>query len=207
MKKFGINFLDNSGRLIKRIKINGVTKYYYIGADAQGFIEADDKGEYIIVGDEKRYWRGNKNPVPVELLLLNDFSLCILKPDAGSPELRNEVFSALKNDFQLLFREKITMTAENIFCLYPYFFTKSWGNALIDYLTESQSDLFIVSGNDVVRRLTEFRNYIRIKYYNANKKHPVYNLIHSADNKEEAIREALIFLDNQKLINLVGFKK
>lgn len=207
MEKFGINFLDNSGRLIKRVKINGIVKYYYAGVDAQGFIEIDEKGEYIIVGQEKRYWKGNKSPVPVELLLLNDFSLCILKPDAISSELRSEVFSTLKNDFQLLFSEEIIITAENIFCLYPYFFTKSWGNALVDYLVENQSNLFIVSGEDVVRRLTEFRNYIRIKYCDSNKKHPVYNLIHSADNKEEAIREALIFLDNQKLINLVGFKK
>jgi len=207
MEKFGINFLDNSGRLIKKIKINSISKYYYIGADAQGFIEIDDEGEYIIVGEEKRYWRGNKSAVPVELLLLNDFSLCILKPDAISPELRNEVFSTLKNDFQLLFSEKIIITVENIFCLYPYFFTKNWESALVDYLVGNQSDLLLVSGNDVVRRLTEFRNYVRIKYYNSNRKHSVYNLIHSADNKEEAIREALIFLDNQRLINLVGFKK
>jgi|AntRauTorcE11897_2_1112592.scaffolds.fasta_scaffold04103_6 nucleoside diphosphate kinase len=207
MENLEINFLDDSGRFVKKIKLNGVTKYYYMGVDAQGFIEVDNNGEYIIVGDEKRYWRGDKSAIPIDLLFLNDFSICILKPDAKSPELRSEVFSTLKNDFQLLFSKKITITEENVFCLYPYFFTKSWGDALIGYLTENQSDLLLISGNDVIRRLAEFRNYIRIKYFNSDRKHCVYNLIHSADNKEEAIREALLFLDNQKLINLVGFKK
>jgi nucleoside diphosphate kinase len=207
MENLEINFLDDSGRFVKKIKLNGVTKYYYMGVDAQGFIEVDNNGEYIIVGDEKRYWRGDKSAIPIDLLFLNDFSICILKPDAKSPELRSEVFSTLKNDFQLLFSKKITITEVNVFCLYPYFFTKSWGDALIGYLTENQSDLLLISGNDVIRRLAEFRNYIRIKYFNSDRKHCVYNLIHSADNKEEAIREALLFLDNQKLINLVGFKK
>ena len=207
MENFGVNFLDNFGRLVKKVTIDGVNQYYYMGVDAQGFIETDNNGEYIIIGNEKRYWKGNKVVVPTKLLLLNDFSICILKPDAKSPELRNEIFSVLKSDFQLIFSEKISITAENVFCLYPYFFTKSWERALVDYLAEDQSDLLLVSGSDVVRRLMEFRNYIRVKYYDSNRKHCVYNLMHSADNKEEAIREALIFLDNKKLIDLVGFKK
>lgn len=202
-----IDFVDNFGRFVREIKFKGRTRLYYAGADAQGFIETDDEGEYIIVGQEKRYWKGKKEPVPVNLLFLNDFNICILKPDVKSPELKNEVFSVLKNDFQLLLNQKIMITKENVFKLYPYFFTKKWEDALIGYLTSAPSDLLLISGYDIVHRLIEFRNYIRVKYYDDKKEHCVYNLMHCADNKEEAIRESLLFMDSQKLASIVGFIK
>lgn len=199
-------FTDKQGRLVRRVERDGKKYFYYVGVDAQGFIRKDKDGEYIVVGEEKRYWRGILEKFPDELLFLNDFNICILKPDAHYHRLHKEISSILKDQFSVIAQQSMRLDKTKIFKLYPYFFTKDWETELLNYLTAGASSCFLLSGYDIFRRMLEIRNYVRVKY-NVAGKHPVFNFIHCADNKEEAIRESLLFFDSAELVSLIGMQK
>lgn len=198
-------YTDRQGRLIRKVESDGKRLSYYVGVDAQGFIRRDREGEYVMVGEEKRYWRGILDKFPDQLLFLKDFNICILKPDSQTYGLQQEILDILRDRFEIIAQKSLCLDREKIFRLYPYFFTKDWESNLVSYLTSGASSCVLLSGYDIFRRMLEVRNYVRVKY-GLPDKHPVFNLIHCADNKEEAIRESLLFFDSATLIELIGIQ-
>lgn len=200
-------FIDHMGRLVRRVQFHGKEYAYYFGNNTQGIIEHDADGDYIVVDGQKRYWRGIAEQIPDELLFLKDFSICILKPDARRSALEGEIRGLISNNFTIITERDILLNREKIFRLYPYFFTSDFEIELLKYLSSGPSCGILVSGHDIIKRAIELRNYIRLMYNHGEKKHPVYNLVHSADNQEEAIRGALQFFTADELICLIGLKE
>lgn len=199
--------VDEKGRLVRKVILNGKDHWYYVGSTIQGFIERDSDGEYIMVQKEKRYWKGISKSFSDELFLLKDFSLCILKPDCDDRGLVKEIRSIIASSFEILAEKTMVFDQQVAFCLYPYFFERIWEAHFLNYLTSGPSLCLLVSGSDVFRELLNLRNHVRFKYEDEKKKHPVYNLIHCADSKEDAIRESLVFFKQEELIAKVGFSE
>lgn len=199
--------VDEKGRLVRKVVLGGKTCRYYVGSTIQGFIQTDSKGEYIMVQDEKRYWKGISIMFPDELLLLKDFSLCILKPDCSERGLVKEIRSIITSSFEMLKEKTVSIDQQMAFRLYPYFFENTWEAHLLNYLTSGSSLCLLLSGPDIFRELMNVRNYIQFKYKDERKRHPVYNLIHCADNKESAIRESLVFFNQDELTSKVGLSE
>jgi len=197
--------IDEKGRLVRKVVLNGKNRRYYVGNNIQGFIEVDAGGEYVVVQNEKRYWRGISVPFPDKLLLLKDFNLCIFKPDSVERGLVKDIRSIITNSFEILVERLLTLDQQMIFRLYPYFFEKSWEDNLLKYMTSGMSHCLLVSGADIFRELPRIRNYIRFKYESKESQHPIVNLVHCADNKENAIRESLVFFKQEELAAMVGF--
>jgi len=207
MKNNSNYFIDEKGRLVRRVTLGLKERLYYVGTNIRGFIEADDGGEYIMVQKEKRYWRGIFVSFPDELLLLKDFNLCILKPDCGERGLVQKIRSVITGSFKIIAERSVTLDQQKAFRLYPYFFEENWEHNLLEYLTSGPSLCLLVSGADIFRKLLITRNRIRFKYEDKKKRHPVFSLVHCADNKEDAVRESLIFFGQEELVAKVGFSR
>ena len=145
------HFIDEKGRLVRRVTLGLKERLYYVGTNIHGFIEADDRGEYIAVQNEKRYWRGIFVPFPDELLLLNDFNFCILKPDCVERGLVREVKSIIADSFKVFAERPVILDRQKAFRLYPYFFEEDWERNLLEYLASGPSLCLLVSGTDTFR--------------------------------------------------------
>ncbi len=196
-------FADQEGRLVRMIGMAGTRRPYYSHAGTTGFIETDSRGEFIEMEGRKRYWRGIIRDYPDHLLALEDFCVCILKPDAKRSELREEVLELLQKDLAILYQKEIWLDKQDVFRLYPYFFEEEWENELLGYMTSDSSLLMIVKGDDVYRKLSALKTRIRQKYA-APDGHPVRNLVHCSDDKDEAVREALVFFGAGELCDLIN---
>lgn len=207
MESCGKYFVDEKGRLVRKVAFGVRERRYYVGTNIHGFIEVDGGGEYIMVQNEKRYWRGVFVPSPDKLLLLQDFNLCILKPDCGERGLVQEIKSIIADSFKVLDERSVILDKQKTFRLYPYFFEENWEHCLLEYLTSGPSLCLLVSGPDIFRKLPITRNRIRFKYKDEKKRHPVFNLVHCADSKEDAVRESLIFFGQKELVTKIGFSE
>ncbi len=202
----GVVTLDAKNRLIRLVKADGVTFRYYIGPDASGFILEDGTGEYLLVGNEKRWWRGVIDSIPdeVELCAIGEFSLLSVKPDAFQRKLDDVIFAELDRfGLSIVRRREILVDRDLLFRLYPYFFESDWEEALVRYFCSSKTLFLLVTGEHAIQKGLELRSNIRARYRNKND-HPVINLIHSPDSREEAYREALLFFQKDDIASAVG---
>ncbi len=200
---------DSENRPVRLMRADGVTFRYYIGPDAHGFILDDGSGEYLMVGSEKRWWRGIIETIADTVIpdTVPDFSLLAIKPDAFQRKLDNLIRSLIRDSGLTVVREKaVGLNKEQLFRLYPYFFEPNWEAALIRYFCSTTTLFLLVTGENAVHKGLEIRNRVRSDFRNADD-HPVINLIHSPDTKEEAYREALIFFEKEDIINAIGSRR
>jgi|GEM_PF-1542525 len=198
--------LDAKNRPIQKIIVDGRSVNLYVGPDAHGFIVENDVGDYIMVGNEKRWWRGIIDPLPNDprLDFLKDFGLCSIKPDAFQRGLQTVIKDAIASQgFRIIAEKTLQMERDDIFRLYPYFFESEWESVLVRFFSSGMTQFMILRGESVVSRLLEMRKEIREKYRNPDE-HPVMNLFHCSDSKADAIREAILFFTVDELVQYVG---
>lgn len=192
---------DHKGRPVQYISIEGQYRPYYMGIDAQGFIREDQEGEYILVGTEKRYWRGVIPPVPhsLQATWLDSLGVVVLKPDADERGLRETIITEVGAlGFGIVTHRQFQFSAELVYRMYPYFFTREWECQLVTYLTRGVSHFYLVRGNNATLRLLELRKRIRRRYCSKHE-HPVVNVMHCPDSVEESLREAHLFLGRKTI--------
>ncbi len=200
-------WIDSKKRPIRKIVVEGKPVDLYVGPDAHGFITESSEGDYIMVGNEKRWWRGIIDPIPDDPRLnsLNEFGFCSIKPDAFKRGLDSAIKEELSlRGFVLMGEKTVQMRQSDIFRLYPYFFEPEWESVLVGYFTSGITQFMILHGESVTERLLEARKTIRGVYRNPQE-HPVMNLFHCSDSNAEAIREALLFFNVEELIGCVGY--
>lgn len=197
---------DSKNRPICLVRVNGQRLKLYVGPDAHGFIFEDESGEYIKVGNEKRWWRGVLDPLPDDSRLsrLNKFGFCSIKPDAYERNLDGFIRTELEAIGKIVGEKKVLIKKSNLFRLYPYFFEPEWESVLVEYFCSSPTLFMVLAGESVTDRLLELRSKIRLNY-RIPKEHPIRNLVHCSDSQAEAIREAVIFFELEELIKLVGY--
>lgn len=201
--------LDSKKRKIFVFSRGNSPRRFYYGSDAKGFLEEDDLGEFIIVGEEKRYWRGIINFLPNYEMVkrLNDFHFFILKPDVVERGLKSTILKILEeNDFNILHSRTIIFDRSLVFRMYPYFFTTDWEKNLVEYFSSGFSECMLIQGRGVSDDLFGLRNAIRKKFRDSTR-HPVVNLVHCSDSKADALREAFLIFKREEIIKGVGFKK
>lgn len=201
---------DSIGRPIISLVRDGIISSYYIGPDAHGLILRDEYGEYIIVGGEKRYWKGNIcTPSQQQVLQLNlrNWGLVVEKPDAICRGLHHLIISTLKTyGLKIITDKNVYFDKEMVYKMYPYFFEENWENHLVDYLTSSHSRLLLVRDpNGVpIEKLLNIRKEIRGLRIDSD--HSVINIIHAPDNFSETINEACLFFQQEELIEILTKK-
>ncbi|MDA3840786.1 MAG: hypothetical protein PF572_06920 [Patescibacteria group bacterium] len=199
---------DSKNRTICSIKLNGNFYNFYIGPDANGIIYEDEGEEYILVGNEKRVWRGQiKENQEIEVLehKLEDFGFCILKPDCFKRGLEKPIRKFLKSQgFKVVLKKMVRIEENIIYNLYPYFFESSWEKSLIEYYKSGDSQILLLGGDNCIEKLLKIRKTIRNKFI-LNDNHPVINLFHAPDTREDAIREASLFFEFNEIKNHIGF--
>lgn len=200
--------LDAKNRPVRLIKVNGVTFNYYVGPDAHGFIVRDGTGEYLMVGNEKRWWRGIIDSAPEKVAdSVVDFGLMAIKPDAFQRQLDRMIRLLIETAGLDIVRTKlIRLDQDQLFRLYPYFFEPNWEAALVRYFCSAETLFLLVTGQDVIRKGLEVREYVRA-HHRIKDDHPVINLIHSPDTREDAYREASIIFGKEGTINSAGPRK
>lgn len=197
--------LDSKNRPICLVRVDGQKLRLYVGPDAHGFIFEDENGEYIKVGNEKRWWRGVLDPLPDDSRLsrLKKFGFCSIKPDAYERNLDGFIRTELESIGRIVGEKRVLLEESNLFRLYPYFFEPEWETVLIEYFCSSPTLFIVLAGESVTDKLLELRRKIRSSY-RIPKEHPIRNLFHCSDSQVEAIREAIIFFSVEELIKLVG---
>ena len=181
----------------------GKLKPYYLGPDGEGFIMRDNEGEYILVEGEKRYWRSGKIDLPNPKLFkqLDSFSVGIIKPDAISQGLGDEILLLTqKQGFEVFQKTDVILKPELVRRVWPFFFERKWEKSLYSYLGSSPSRVIIFQKSpqappdfdDVASKLLRLRNEVR-KLYGVSD--PMINIFHASDSFPDAVREALIFFN------------
>ncbi|MDD2766275.1 MAG: nucleoside-diphosphate kinase [Candidatus Moranbacteria bacterium] len=130
--------------------MNGQQFNFYVGPDAHGFIFEDEEGEYINVGNEKRWWRGTLEPIPNILRpdRLNEFGFCSIKPDAFERGLAEFIRAEIESmGLEIIGKKAVLIEKSELFRLYPYFFESEWESVLIKYFCSAPTLFMILRGN------------------------------------------------------------
>lgn len=197
-------YFDEKNRPVKEVFTEEGSEKYYLGSDAEGVIKEDEEGnEYIEVDGERRYWRGKIEPIPDDSRLdeIPKFSFGFLKPDAKQRNLRREILLEIRNKAEIESHKSFQFDPELVYKMYPHFFEKSWEQALLKYLCSNTSLAFLAFGNCICERMNAVRDRIRKKYQKPDL-HPVVNLIHVADSREDSLRECLLVYDIDELVDI-----
>jgi len=210
MKTTKDELIDKKGRSVRMVKRDGGgVGFYYQGRDAEGLIEHDEGGEFIVFNGEKRHWGGIIDPLPDDgrIQSLRDFTLFSVKPDGVRIGIVKMVEYLIKNfggeiaaQKDVVFNETLTRK------MYPYFFTEEWERELIAYMTLGPSHCFLVTGTEVHRGMYSLRNSIR-RLFGCYGKPVVANFVHCSEGQIFAVQESLLFFTPEELIRLVGLKK
>lgn len=196
---------DDQGRRIIRRPEHGTIVTFYLGDDGQGVIERDARGEYIVVNNEKRYWRGDIRPVPEHLrsLPVDDLGMFILKPDAVRRGLVQRLLSLLApRPLTMLLEHELRLELASVYRLYPYFFTPEWEASLVQYMTSGPCRLYVLRGERPVAHLLEYRSVVRAAYLDRLER-PYVNLIHCPDTPEQVRRELILLLGEDRFRGLI----
>lgn len=156
--------------------------------------------EMKIIDGKIRFWHGIINPVPDGLRSFK-IGFCILKPDLIRRGLKKEIIDLLTKDMRLCVGKNIHFNKDSVFELYPGFHEPEWAKNLVDYLLSGESCALVFDGPNVIEELLNHRNYIRKLYGQSSGN--IINLIHAADSFDDAMREALIFFEEEEIVNAI----
>jgi len=197
--------IDENGRPVIRRFVGGVEKIYYVGPDANGYIEKDDRGEYIIVNGEKRYWQGilRRQEVDVRLTQSNDLGFAILKPDVFRLGLYGYMVSLItEQDLHILLEKNVRFDKELVLSMYPYFYEAEWERNLLEYFTSGTSACLLLKGHKAVEKISRIRARTRSEFSKRNC-HPTKNLFHAPDSQNDAARELLLIFSEEEIVRFL----
>lgn len=193
--------IDTLGRKIIPLKKESLG--YYTGPDAQGHIFHDpEKGDYIEFGGEIRYWRGIIKDIPTNIKrFVGKFLFYSLKPDASKKFLQEEIMETLSNmGYPTLKYKDVCLKQEQIFSIYPYFFSEKFERSLVQFLSSGSTRVCITKNNTNAEDLIVCRDHIRSLY--GRRFDSLQNLIHTSDSEYEALRDILLFFRPSELERL-----
>lgn len=207
MDGLGEFFIDEQGRTVRWVLIDGELKKYYAGKDGNGVIQRNEQGEeYIVVDGQKRYWRRERSfSIEGGSERFSEFVFFMLKPDAVRLDICQEVILSLRARGFTVVAERPLKFHEELVCrFYCEFMDRDWCQELIEYFC-SQSALCLLlkpaaAPEEALRILREIKTAIREKYgANGN---TMKNLVHCPDSPEESLREMLLIFGKEFLSGL-----
>lgn len=198
---------DHLGRNIKLVKENGFSKPFFLGPHGEGIIYKDKKLEYIIVANERRYWRGKytQNRNFNKDVNLENISLIILKPDCLQRKLGekcNEIF--IEYGYCLVFENTFTFTKGILKEIYPQFMSDSMFKSMKEYLVSKECIFRIYFGTNPTKSPIEVRNVIRNIFLDKDRKNKFINVIHTSMDYEEAVQQTLALIKLKKLKKILA---
>ena len=115
----------------------------------------------------------------------------MIKPDAFERGLNDKIMQSLEAT-GLKISDKIDRIPERkkIEQLYQQYNDRSFFEEWVNYLTSGQIRALVVEGEDAINKVLKVKEKIRNKFAPNEKR---YNLIHSSDTVDDAIRESGIF--------------
>ncbi len=209
MKGIGHGMIDGKGRLVQVIKRDdGTVETFYTGRDAEGVIQKEGEREFICINGEKRYWGGIIDPIPNDrrLQLLRDFTFLSIKPDGVRLGIRKMVEYLIRNaGCTIVAHKDITFDERLVRKMYPYFFTEEWERQLVEYMTSGPSHCFLVTGDNVQRKMYSLKHAIR-QLFGCDGAPVVPSFVHCAERQIFAVQQALMFFSLEELVERVGLK-
>jgi nucleoside diphosphate kinase len=114
-------------------------------------------------------------------------TLMLLKPDVYEKGLTERIVSGVREQ-RLTVEEhfRVRFTPEGIFHLWPRIYGRRWTSSLMDAMPRNPLDVYVLSGENAIDRLIEFKDALR----ESNAKVNSYrNLLHSPDSPASFQRE------------------
>ena len=118
----------------------------------------------------------------------------MIKPDAFERGLDSKIMKSLEENGLTISKRIDGITKREKFeQLYQQYSNKNFFEEWVNYLTNGQIRALIVEGEDAIDKVLKVKKQIRSEYTPNEKR---YNLMHSSDTVDDAMRESGIFFDS-----------
>ncbi len=143
-----------------------------------------------------------------------DCSFGLLKPDCFKRDLEEEVLNEITAaGLEIAAAKRVRLTKEEVDVIWASCLSEDFYDKLIEFSVSGDCLAFIVRGNDAIARLGNL-----IGHYDPDKAEEetirrrfgtsmMENIIHSANDREEFLRESLLFFSQEELNQLIQGKK
>ncbi len=127
-----------------------------------------------------------------------DVTFAMVKPDALKSGEWKDIMKKIENTGLTVRAAQVTiLDRQKIEDLYRDRILPDWAEELFEYLVSGPSITLVISGENANQKMTDLRNKIRDEY----DVHFLRNMIHAANNTEEAKRQIKLFFNDDVLLN------
>lgn len=121
-----------------------------------------------------------------------EFSLILLKPDAYERNLVDVILQAIKDEkLNIVYQKKILLSEKMLRGYQPLLNEPNdegkvdWQYDIINAYTKEPTDVYLLEGQDAIKKTNKIKSSLREKYISGEKKYTIYNLLHSVDDQDD----------------------